>query len=297
MSKRADVKIGFVCNNNCRFCVQAHKKKFGNRKAEEIKSDLEQARKNCSAVVFTGGEPTIHPDIIELVQHAKNLGFNEIQIQTNARRMCYLDFCRQLIDAGASEFSPALHGHVSELHDFLTRAPGSFDQTIKAIKNLRELGQRVITNTVIVKPNYRYAEQTARLLVSLGVDQYQLAFVHPIGNAHKYYDSIVPCVSLAAPFIHRGLQVGIDAGLPVMAEAMPYCQMYGYERYVSERVIPPTEIRDIDYDPDFEKTRKTQGKVKFGQCKECRYDSICEGPWKEYPEKKGYDEFVPVRER
>jgi molybdenum cofactor biosynthesis enzyme MoaA len=295
LSKRVDVKVGFTCNNNCRFCVQAHKKQFGDRSTSEIKKDLDLAKQECSDVVFTGGEPTIRKDIIELVSYAAKLGFDRIQIQTNGRRLCYEDFCSELMNAGANEFGVALHGHTSELHDFLTRSKGSFNQTVQAIKNLKELKQLVITNTVIVKPNYRFAPDIARLLADLGVDQYQLAFVHPIGNAYKYYDSMVPLFTLAAPLIHQGLHIGIDAGLKVMAEAMPLCHMAGYEQYISETKIPPTQIRDVfDVDPDYEKTRKTKGKQKFDNCKKCRYDNSCEGPWKEYPEKKGGLEFVPV---
>ncbi|MFH1510414.1 MAG: radical SAM protein [Candidatus Woesearchaeota archaeon] len=295
MKKRADVKIGFVCNNNCRFCVQAHKKQFGNRPLSDIKKDLELARNNCEEVVFTGGEPTIRSDILDLVRFAKSLGYTQIQIQSNGRRFAYPGFCRQIIASGATEFAPALHGHSPKLHDFLTGSTGSFDQTVAGIKNLKSLGQRVITNTVIVKPNYRYAENIAELLVSLRVDQYQLAFVHPIGHAMKNYDSIVPSVSLAAPFVQRGLQVGIGLGMSVMAEAMPFCTMNGYESYVSELVIPDTEIRDLQYDPDYKKTRKTEGKQKFSQCKSCIYDGSCEGPWKEYPERMGSDEFTAVK--
>jgi MoaA/NifB/PqqE/SkfB family radical SAM enzyme len=296
MKKRVDIKTGFVCNNSCLFCVQAHKKELGNRSTKDIRNDLEQARRTCSGVVFTGGEVTIRDDILELVSYARELGFERIQLQSNSRRLAYKDFCQKLIDAGANEFSPALHGHIADLHDYLTRSRGSFKQTTEAIRNLKELDQYVITNSVIVKPNYRYAEDLAKLLVSLGVDQYQLAFVHAIGNADLFYDSMMPWISLAAPFIHRGLQVGIDAGISVMAEAMPYCHMQGYERYVSEIVIPPTEIRDAGaFDPHFEETRKTHGKQKFPQCSACKYDLVCEGPWKEYPERKGSHEFIPVK--
>jgi hypothetical protein len=45
----------------------------------------------------------------------------------------------------------------------------------------------------------------------------------------------------------------------------------------------------------WENTRKEYGKQKFPQCKECKYDLICEGPWKEYPEKHGNWEFKPVK--
>ena len=294
--KRLDIKTGFTCNNNCRFCVQAHKKKFGNRPTEDIKKDLEKARKTkCNGVVFTGGEPTIRDDILELVSYAKTLGFKRIQIQSNCRMLSYKNFCRELINAGANEFSPAIHGHIAELHEYLTRAKGSFNQTVQAIKNLRALDQYIITNTVVVKPNYRYLPYLAKLLVKLKVNQFQFAFVHAVGNAYTNFEQMMPWVSLAAPYIKKGLQIGIDNRIKVMAEAMPFCTMKGYEKYCSEFYIPPTEIRDINsYDPTFEKTRKEQGKMKFPQCKECRYDKICEGPWKEYPEKRGSDEFKPV---
>ena len=290
-----DIKTGFICNNNCRFCVQAHKKKFGNRSTADIKKDLEKARKNCSEVVFTGGEVTIRKDIVELVKYAKKLDFKRIQLQTNARMLSYKDLCVKLITAGANEFSPAIHGHTAELHDYLTTAKGSFNQTVKAIKNLKEFKQYVLTNTVVTKPNYRYLPELARLLVKLKVDQYQFAFPHAMGNAMKNFDEIIPRVSLAAPYVHKGLQIGIDAGVKVMAEAMPFCTMKGYEKYCSEFFIPETEIRDINsYDSNYEKTRKEEGKVKFPQCELCKYNKVCEGPWKEYPERFGSEEFQPI---
>jgi len=296
VNKRVDIKTGFICNNNCLFCAQAHKKYLGNRITGEIKKDLEKARKTCIDVVFTGGEPTIRKDILELVSYAKSLSYRTIQIQTNARILSYLDFCKKIIKAGANEFSPALHGHAAELHDCLTRSKGSFNQTVKAIKNLKKLNQKVITNTVVVKQNYEFLPEIAKLLVSLKVDQFQFAFVHPIGNAMKYFDDVVPKMSLVAPFVHEALQIGIDAGISVMAEAMPYCMMKGYTHYVSENFIPETEIIDVDtiiY--DYKQARIKQGKAKFTQCKDCKYDIVCEGPWKEYPEKFGNREFKPVK--
>jgi MoaA/NifB/PqqE/SkfB family radical SAM enzyme len=295
MSKRVDVKTGFLCNNNCIFCVQAHKKKFGNRTTEELKKDLKASRQNCDSVVFTGGEVTIRGDLLELVSYAKELGYCTIQIQSNSRMLAYKSLCEEIIKAGANEFSPALHGHIPELHDYLTGSKGSFLQTVQAIKNLRELDQYILTNTVVTKANYRYLPDLAKLFVKLKVDQFQFAFPHAIGNADKNFDQVVPFVSMAAPYIHKGLQVGIDAGIKVMAEAMPYCVMKGYERYVSEKFIPQAEIRDVDdFVLNWEDSRKNDGKIKFPQCKKCKYDKICEGPWREYPERRGSDEFQPI---
>ncbi|MGM5481904.1 MAG: radical SAM protein [Nanobdellota archaeon] len=295
MGRRLDLKTGFACNNNCRFCVQAHKKKYGNRSTEELIKELKEGSKTCDELIFTGGEVTIRKDLLKLVKYAKNLGYKRIQLQSNCRMLAYKDNCKRLIKAGVNEFSPALHGHTKEIHDYLTRAEGSFEQTTQAIKNLRELGQYIITNTVVVKPNYKTMPELASLLIKLGVNQYQLAFMHAVGNAWKYFDEMMPRVSDAAPYIHKALQRGIDNNVNCMAEAMPFCVMKGYEEYCSEHFIPPTEISDLNaYDKDFTNTRKTQGKIKFEKCRKCKWDKICEGPWREYPEKFGDEEFKPV---
>ncbi len=295
--KRLDLKTGFLCNNNCLFCVQADNKLKGNRPFSELKKDLEDSRKHCDEVVLTGGEVTIRKDFLEIVSYAKELGYRNIQIQTNGRMFSDIEFCKRAIAAGATEFSPALHGYTAEQHDFLTQAKGSFKETVKGIINLKRLGAHVITNTVIVKPNYRNAKEIAGLLVKLGVDQYQLAFVHPMGNALKNFDSMVPAISMAAPHIHKGLDAGIEANVSCMAEAMPYCHMEGYEQYVSEKYIPDAMIRGKKHQntDDFTEQRQKDAKAKFPQCKECTYDSVCEGPWKEYPEKFGSGEFRLVR--
>ena len=268
---------------------------MGNKTTEEIKNDLKESRKRCAGIVFTGGEVTMRKDIFKIVNFAKELGYESIQIQTNGRMCSNMSFVKRLIRAGANEFSPAIHGHIPQLHDFLTRAPGSFYQTVKGIMNLRELNQRILTNTVVVKSNYRHLPEIAELLCRLKVSQFQFAFVHPIGNAYANFNSIVPVVSKAISYIHRGLQIGIDAGIRVMAEALPYCMMRGYEEYIAEKIMPFTEIKaGKTFANSFEDIRKKQAKSKFRQCKKCKCNKVCEGPWKEYTEKFGSKEFRPI---
>ena len=295
--KRIDLKTGFLCNNDCRFCVQAHKKKFGNKNTEELKNCLSQAaQEGYQSVVFTGGEATIRPDIIDLVKFAKKTGFNLIQIQSNGRRFADLDFCKEMLAAGVNQFNPALHGHNSKVHDYLTQRDGAFKQTVKGIINLKQLNQRVITNTVITQTNYRYLPQIALLLIKLNVNQFQLAFVHAVGNAWKNFDSVVPRKLLVAPYVKRALNISINSGVIAMTEAIPYCLMTGYEDYVAEEKIPDTKIFDLDnIVENFTDTRKNNCKIKANKCRMCKYFEKCEGPWKEYPQHFGWGEFHPVK--
>ncbi len=295
--KRVDIKTGYLCNNWCRFCVQAHNRKFGNRTTDEIKKTLIEAKNNdIQGVVFTGGEVTIRPDVIELIDYAKKLGFERIQIQTNGRRFSNMDFLKKCIKAGANEFGPSLHGYLPEIHDYLTRAPGAWKQTVQGIKNIKKLGYEVILNSVVTKANYRYALEFAKLMVNLHVDQFQYAFMHAVGNALINFESMMATASLALPEIKKGIKYAVTHGTMVMVEATPYCLMQGYERYVAELYMPDTAIKEKDFWIwDFEKVRRTEGKQMFPQCKDCRFRFVCEGPWKEYPERMGNDEFQPVK--
>ena len=296
--KKVDLKIGFLCNNNCLFCVQGHKKAFGNRKtSEQLREHIHRsANEGYKAIVFTGGEPTIHPDIIDLVKYARGMGFTLIQIQSNGRRFAYIDFCKEMIKAGANQFAPSVHGPTPEIHDYLTHAKGAFAQAILGIKNLKQLKQDVITNTVITKLNYRYLPHIAELLVYLRVDQFQLAFVHVLGNAEKNFSLIVPQKSLVAPFVKKALDISKNTRVRAMTEAIPYCFMRGYERYVAEDKIPDTKVFDLDNTiENFTESRKVQCKIKADKCQGCVYFKKCEGPWKEYPEHFGWEEFKPVR--
>jgi molybdenum cofactor biosynthesis enzyme MoaA len=293
--ERIDLKTGFTCNNNCIFCVQAHKKKFGNKTTHELKKYIKDSAKMYHGVVFTGGEATIRKDIFELVSFAKKSGYSLIQIQTNGRRFAYKEFCIKMIEAGANEFAVAIHGHKPVLHDYLTASKGSFEQTLQGIKNLISLHQKVLTNTVITKSNFRHLPEISWLLTQTRVPYIQFAFVHMLGNAFKYRYSVVPRKSLIAPYVKKAIDIGSSAGAKMTTEAIPFCFMSGYERYIAETNIPRTKVFDLDYTiEDFTVVRQNEAKTKGPLCVTCRHDKICEGPWKEYTEMFEWEEFKPV---
>lgn len=296
---RIDLKVGFSCNNQCIFCIQGNKRSRVEDKSDEmVRKILKDRSSHESNVVFTGGEVTIRKEIFGWIRYAKELGYKDIQIQTNGRMFSYKDFCLKAIEAGANDFALAIHGSTKDIHDKLTRAPGSYDQTLQGIKNLVELGQKVNVNTVVTKMNYKDLPNVARLLVSIGVNQFQFAFMHinnSIKNNPKIIEELIPRMSVVNKYIKEGLQIGIDNNVMVMAEAIPYCFLEGYEDYVSDKYIPPSAVFDESFIEDFAKHRKELGKSKGPNCGSCKFFNICEGTWKEYPEIFGWDEFKPVK--
>ena len=121
---RLDLKVGFQCNNRRFFCIQGDKRfTCPNKTDKEIKTILKRMRKSHDGVVFTGGEPTVRPELISWVSYAKELGYKVIQIQSNGRMFYYKKYCKDIVNAGANEFALAVHGSCKEIHEGLTQAP------------------------------------------------------------------------------------------------------------------------------------------------------------------------------
>ena len=188
------------------------------------------------------------------------------------------------------------HGSRPELHDAQTHSPGAWRQAVAGIRNLKRLGLRVLTNTVVTKLNYRDLPALANLLVHLGVDQFQFAFIHIVGAAARAARKIVPRKTEAVPYMLEGMRIGRAAGIGCYTEAVPYCLLRGFEECAAEMAIPDGPVIDLDFRLEsWERYRTAVGKAKRAECRGCRHDAICEGPWREYPELFGWDEFVPVR--
>lgn len=292
---RLDLKFSFQCNNRCVFCVQGDKREHeADKTTEELREILTEKRATCEGVVFTGGEVTLREDLLEMVELARTLGYGSIQIQTNGRRLSYAPYVDALMDAGVTEFAPALHGADAATHDKLVRAKGAFQQTVMGIANVRKRGARVVLNSVIVQQNYRQLPAMVRLFERLRIQQSQFAFVHALGTAEQFFAHVVPRYGRLLPFLHEALRIGERAGIRMMTEAVPFCLMNGYERFVAERIMPSTAIVDgtrrID---DYADYRWNEGKLRGPPCESCTWQQNCEGPWREYPERFGWDEFSP----
>lgn len=294
--KKVDIKVGYTCNNFCKHCVAGDKRGYTqDRSTNEIKQILEESRESAQGVVFTGGEVTLRKDAFELVGFARDMGYEYIEMQTNGRMFSYMEFCRRMVDAGVTFFVMALTGHIPELHNYITGTE-SFHQIMNGIVNLKKLKQKVGTNTVVSKINYRHLPAIARIAAKLELNQIQFAFVHILGHARENAPSVVPRKTIIMPYVKDGIKIALAAKIFPMTEAIPFCFMRGYEKFVAERYISDAKIYDIGYTiDDFTEVRQVEGKTKAEKCKRCCYYKICEGPWKEYPEIFGWEEFVPVK--
>lgn len=293
LADRADVKVGFACNNRCVFCAQGEKRRqCGIVPPDQLALRLTGVRGVGRGLVLTGGEPTLHKNLVTLVRLARRLGFSPIQLQTNGRLLSHAPVMKALLAAGVSEVAPSLHGSTADIHDALTRAPGSWAESVAGIRNAVASRVRVITNSVIVRANLQDLPALVDLFGTLGVRQAQLAFVHPVGTAAQLFDQVVPRLQDVVEPVREAWRVARRLSMRLMTEAIPLCFLRDMEDLAAERAIPRTTVIDLDGDArDFTAWRTRDGKAHGPPCEACARAGACEGPWREYPERYGWGEF------
>lgn len=294
---------GYACNNNCAFCIDADKRAFPQKgTAELLRETAAAARKGAYILEIIGGEATIRPDFTRVVAAAKKLGIPQVACATNGRLFADREAARRIVRSGIDSLVFSVHGPDARTHDALTRAPGSFAQLVKGMRNLRALGFKKISgNTTVVKQNMAALPRIAKFYVKNRVPNVEYIFVDPnYGGAKNDFKKLVPRISKAAPQMRRALALGRAAGYGEWkARYVPLCHFkdcLGQISEMNERELFLTEHWAPDFvNRDAIGSRAAVGRRKTARCRGCVLYGSCEGIWNEYLKNYGDAELKPVR--
>ena len=144
---------GTLCNIECVNCYiesSPSNDRLVYITAADVKDYLDQIAERCwpvSEIAFTGGEPFMNPQMVEMAQVALARGFR-VLILTNAMRPMMRRKMQDGLKALEAEFPGQMTLRVSldhfdpALHD-AERGPGTFDKTLKGMKWIRDAGIRM----------------------------------------------------------------------------------------------------------------------------------------------------------
>ena len=296
---------GYACNNNCAFCIDADKRGLPQKTTGELLAEvLRAAKKGADILEIIGGEATIRPDFSSVVAAAKKLGIKEVACATNGRVFADPAAARRIIRSGIDSLVFSVHGPDARVHDALTRAPGSFAQLRRGLRNLRELGFKSVNgNTTVVKRNMASLPRIAEFYIAHGVPNVEYIFVDPnYGGAKNDFKTLVPRISAAAPYMRAALAIGRRAGMDQWkARYVPLCHFTGCLDQISELNEKKLFLTE-HWAPDFTNkdaigSRAAVGRRKTARCRGCALYGDCEGIWTEYLARYGDAELKPVRRR
>jgi MoaA/NifB/PqqE/SkfB family radical SAM enzyme len=121
---------------------------------ERVRRALDESyARGSRRVILTGGEPTLSPHLADYIRHARERGFEVIEMQSNATILDRPGLAERLREAGLTHAQISLHGPDSEVSDRLTAAPGTHQRTLRGVDNLLAAGVHVLLNHLIFRDN------------------------------------------------------------------------------------------------------------------------------------------------
>jgi len=285
------LRVGKKCNNNCFFCNQACNNENFNKTTAQIKKEMSTIKKESNGIVITGGEPTLRKDLVNLIKYAYSLGFEKIQIQSNGRRFAYLPYCNNVIHAGANEFGISIHG-LKNTHNKLTRSK-SFEQTLKGIKNLKMLGKIVLTNLVITKQNLPELKEVYGMLKEINVDCIQFSYPEPKGNGLLNKKQIAPDINILIKILNKIIKKSKNNKIVFRVEGLPYCIFPENPEIIGQYYIPPK--KKVTKKNINQNNILAKGYQKIDVCKNCKFESVCQGIYKECKELEKAGLINPIK--
>jgi MoaA/NifB/PqqE/SkfB family radical SAM enzyme len=152
---KGNLDVTYRCNFNCRHCwlriPPGASEKRDELGLEEIRAILDESRPmGCREWAVSGGEPMLRPDFPEIFDYLTRRALS-YSLNTNGS-LITPEIARLMRRKGTKMV--ALYGATAEVHDRVTRTPGSFELTMRGFAYLREAGVGFIVQLIPMRENY-----------------------------------------------------------------------------------------------------------------------------------------------
>jgi MoaA/NifB/PqqE/SkfB family radical SAM enzyme len=154
------------CNLRCVSCACWRTNTRDELTTAEWKDVLDQlAALRLHKVNFTGGEPLIRRDAVELMGYARSAGIRHLHLNTNAILLTPAMLSR-VLDAGVRSFNVSVDGS-REVHDRVRGRNGAFDRTFEHLRGLADQRDRfrlkIRLNFTVMRDNVAVLADVAEL--------------------------------------------------------------------------------------------------------------------------------------
>jgi MoaA/NifB/PqqE/SkfB family radical SAM enzyme len=276
--KKVIMNVTYKCNNRCTFCATGTRTQFDGDLDRQRELLVKYRRAGVRLLDFDGGEPTLNPNLFALIKFARALGYERVNVTTNARMASYREFAERLTGSGVTSILTSIHGPDAQTHAQNVGVAEAFDQTCEGVRNLVaaadparvELG----ANITLTKSNYKKLGDVAALVHDLGLRWFNIQFLTPFGRATS---SIAPDTGEAAREAMRVIDA-FEGRLKFQVINLPFCFMPGYERFLMgdmlklERHMLFVNNEEVNL---FEYLRERR--VKKPVCEGCPHAIFCGG--------------------
>ena len=314
ITRRGVLWLGLRCDVRCKFCYDdrvsaADKVWLSYEEATEALAKFRRFYAN-EYVDFMGGEPTLHPRILEIVGYSAGIGLRPTII-THGMHLSDFARAKAYADAGIHDFLVSIHAigdRVSAIHG---RGKNNFERQMAALDNLRTLGVPFRFNCTLIKDNLDQLEAIAELAGRTGARVVNFLMFNPYFEWSSEGD--IPFQarhSEIAPQLTRAIDRCTELGVEANVRYMPICQLPGRESHVYTGYQLPYDVHEWDYNSWYDAGRPGRPSAEWyleaaqrqqrrhhyshvAACDPCAVKAICDGFHQQYVARWGSAEASP----
>ncbi|HEX8989431.1 MAG TPA: heme d1 biosynthesis radical SAM protein NirJ [Rhodocyclaceae bacterium] len=173
------------CNLTCKHCysISADKDFAGELSTDEVYRVMDDLRAfKVPALILSGGEPLLRPDIFDIARRAKDMRFYTA-LSTNGTLIDDAQTAR-IAETGFDYVGISLDG-LAATHDKFRRKAGAFDASLAALRRCRDAGLKVGVRFTLTSHNFRDLPALLRLVEDEGIDRFYLSHLNYAGRGNK----------------------------------------------------------------------------------------------------------------
>jgi AdoMet-dependent heme synthase len=187
-------------------------------------------------LIFTGGDPMMRRDLIDLVSFASQSGLR-CSLTPTATALPTKPRLEALKIAGIQRLALSLDAPTPPVHDAFRQVAGSWERTMRILKNAQAVGLSAQVNTTISRHNLHLLSEMVPFIQEVGAVQWSLFFLVPTGRAQLEW--------MITPEEHERVfnwlyDLSKEAPFDIKATAAPMYRRVSIERRKSEK--PEGEI-------------------------------------------------------
>lgn len=245
------IEVTSACNMHCPLCFAdaGGGYSYTLQEVEAMLDSYVAAEGRPEVVQFSGGEPTIHPDIIAMIKAAQARNIRTVMLNTNGRRIANDDvFLAQL-----AEVHPAIYfqfdGFESETYRKIRGEPDLFPEKLRALDRLASIGCAVILVPAIERGVNDH--EVGRIL-KFGMEHPAVRGINfqPAFHAGRF-DKHNPLERVTIPDVTGWIEAQTD-GMFLQSDFVPVpccfptCNSVTYAYVEGETVMPITRLIQVE---------------------------------------------------
>ena len=320
----SEIALTYRCNLECRFCYAgcnctANPARSGDEMTPaQVKTVLRKIFRQAKvpSVSFTGGEPTLVPELPRLIAYAKKLGMRVNLISNGV--LIDKKMAKRLASCGLDSAQVSLEGVTARTHEAIVQKKGVFEKTIAAVGHLKEAGILTHTNTTINRANLlECLDFPAFVKEELGADRFSMNLIIPSGSS-SINDHLLVKYSEVGSLLEKIMANSATYGVEFMwYSPVPMCMFNSVAHGLGNKgcsacdglisvaangdILPCSSFADSvgnllaeDFAAIWESPKATNYREKYlahAMCKECDEFAVCNGACPLYWQHLGFDEL------